>query len=62
MSQISDFPELLTVKEYLSVCRIGRTKGYELIKAGAVEVIKFGKRSTRIKRSSVEKLLAHGIA
>lgn len=58
---IADLPDLVTVKECLAVCRIGRTKGYELINAGVLEVVKFGKRSTRIKRSSIEKLIANGL-
>lgn len=64
MSQLNlaDLPDLVTVKETLAVLRIGRTKGYELIAAGALESVKFGKRSTRIKRSSIEKLAANGIA
>lgn len=59
---IADLPDLVTVKECLAVCRIGRTKGYELINAGVLEVVKFGKRTTRVKRSSIEKLIASGIA
>jgi excisionase family DNA binding protein len=65
MSQIinvADLPDLVTVRETLAVLRIGRTKAYELVNAGALEVVKFGKRSTRVKRSSIEKLMANGIA
>jgi len=52
---------LLTVKEAMAALRVGRTKLYELIHAGQVEVVRFGQRSTRVKASSVEKLLTSGI-
>lgn len=52
---------LLTVKESMAALRVGRTKLYELINAGQVEVVRFGLRSTRVKASSIEKLLINGI-
>lgn len=53
---------LLTVPETMAALRVGRTKLYELINTGALEVVRFGKRSTRIRSVSVEKLIANGIA
>ncbi|MBK7463516.1 MAG: helix-turn-helix domain-containing protein [Betaproteobacteria bacterium] len=53
---------LLTVLEAMAVLRVGRTKLYQLIGNGHLEVIHFGQRSTRIKTESIEKLLTHGIA
>lgn len=53
---------LMTVLETMACLQVGRTKTYELINAGHLEVIKFGKRSTRVKRTSVERLIANGIA
>ena len=53
---------LLTVKECMASLRIGRTKLYELINAGKLDVVKFGQRSTRVKPESVEKLINHSIA
>lgn len=53
---------LLTVKETMAALKVGRTKLYELINAGAIEVVKFGRRSTGVKASSLEKLIANGIA
>lgn len=52
---------LLTVLETMAALRVGRTKLYELINSGAIEVVKFGKRSTRVKVESVERLQANGI-
>lgn len=53
---------LLTVKEAMAALRIGRTKIYELISAGQLEVVRFGRRSTRVKSASIENLLQNGIA
>lgn len=53
---------LLTAPEAMSALRIGKTKLYELINTGALEVVRFGPRSTRIKAASVEKLATNGIA
>lgn len=53
--------KLLTVPETMAALRIGRTKAYELINAGALQVVRFGNRSTRIRAESVEQLIAHGI-
>lgn len=53
---------LLTVQETMATLRVGRTKLYALINAGQLEVVKFGKRSTRIRATSVEKLMANGVA
>lgn len=53
---------LLTVKETMVILRIGRTKTYEMISAGHLEVLKFGRRTIRVKADSIEKLIANGIA
>ena len=59
---VSPTVRLLTVKEVMSVLKIGRTKTYELIAAGQLEFIKFGTRTTRVKADSVEKLVANGLS
>lgn len=53
---------LLTIKETKAALRVGHTKLYDLINAGQLEVVRFGKRCTRVKAESVDKLLQHGIA
>ena len=53
---------LLTVKETMGVLRLGRTRFYELVKAGQIDIIKLGQRSTRVKIESIEKLIANGVA
>ena len=52
---------LLTVKEAMAILRLGRTRFYELVKAGQIDIIKLGQRSTRVKVESVEKLIANSI-
>jgi excisionase family DNA binding protein len=52
---------LLTVKEAMGVLRLGRTRFYELVAAGRIDIIKLGQRSTRVKVESLEKLIANGI-
>jgi excisionase family DNA binding protein len=42
-------PELLTIPEFCAWARIGRTKTYEEIAAGALTALKIGRR-TLIKR------------
>lgn len=60
LSSLAD--RLLTVEESMSALHVGRTKLYELINAGHLKVVRFGKRTTRVQAESVEKLIAHGIA
>ncbi|UCV14125.1 helix-turn-helix transcriptional regulator [Quatrionicoccus australiensis] len=59
LSAISGMP---TVRETCEFLKIGRTSFYALVKAGKLETVKLGARSTRVKRESLEKLVANGIA
>jgi len=62
MDQIQSITSpLLKVEEAMDVLRIGRTKFYALVKTGQIEVVRFGLRTTRVKSSSLERLLTHGI-
>ncbi|MBP8168631.1 MAG: helix-turn-helix domain-containing protein [Azonexus sp.] len=62
MDQIQSITSpLLKVEEAMDVLRIGRTKFYALVKTGQIEVVRFGLRTTRVKASSLERLLTHGI-
>lgn len=49
---------LCTIKEMQSLLSVGRSKCWELIGAGRVEVVRLGLRCTRIKRSSIDRLIA----
>lgn len=37
---------------------VGHTKGWELIGAGRLSVVRLGKRCTRIKQSSIDRLIS----
>lgn len=52
---------VLTVKESCLILKVGATKLYELINSGVLEVIYLGNRSTRVKRRSINRLLANGL-
>ena len=49
--------ELLSVKDTIVCYRIGRTRLYELMKAGEIRAIKIG-RSVRIRRTELEAWIA----
>lgn len=57
-----DYSRLVTVKEAMAMLRVGRTKLYELVNSGELTVVKFGRRSTRIKTESIDRLVANGIS
>lgn len=48
---------LLTIKEAQQLLRIGRTKCWELIGEGRLDVVRLGNRCTRVKESSVYRLI-----
>lgn len=54
--EFDSLPLMLTVSEMCKVLRIGRNKGYELIKSGTVFYIKYG-NSIRIPRAAIEKIV-----
>jgi excisionase family DNA binding protein len=53
---------LLTRQQACSALSIKSTKYWELIRQGRLDVVRLGKRCTRIKRSSVERLISGGAA
>jgi len=50
--------QLLTVNQTCAVLQVGRTRLYELIRAGELKSVMLGPRSRRILLSSVDKLIA----
>lgn len=54
--QASD--ELLTRRKTCDILSIESTKYWELIKQGRLDVVRLGKRCTRVKRSSVDRLIS----
>lgn len=51
---------LVSIRDTCDTLRCGRTKIYELIRSGDLEVVRLGKRSTRIRASSLERFIAGG--
>lgn len=43
-SKLEDLPEYLTVQEFLSYLRMGRTALYELVRNNKIEHVRFGRR------------------
>jgi excisionase family DNA binding protein len=53
---LEDLPQFLTVEEWRTFMRIGRSSAYDLIRRGLVPVIRWG-RSVRISREVVMRLV-----
>jgi excisionase family DNA binding protein len=51
-TQIEDLPQFLTVEEWRTFMRIGRSSAYDLIRRGLVPAIRWG-RTVRISREVV---------
>jgi excisionase family DNA binding protein len=50
---INELPALLTVDEFRKFTRLSRTAAYELVRAGGIKVVRFG-RAIRIAREALE--------
>ena len=58
---VTEFNERLhTVTETCDTLRIKPTKCWQLIKAGSLEAVRLGRRSTRVKGSSIDRLIRNG--
>lgn len=51
---------LLSPRDVCRILRIGRTKFWDLIGSGVLDVVRLGNRCTRVKRSSVDRLIQRG--
>jgi excisionase family DNA binding protein len=47
-------PELLTIPEFCAWARIGRTKAYDEIGAGALRALKIGRRTLIMREDAAE--------
>lgn len=56
----TDYPDVVSISELQSMLRIGRNTAYTLLKSGAVQSIKVGKRYI-IPKTSVIDFLARGL-
>ncbi|MGH8578757.1 MAG: helix-turn-helix transcriptional regulator [Gammaproteobacteria bacterium] len=53
---------LHTIPEICAALSIGATKCWELIKKDELEVVRLGNRCTRIKKSSLDRLIQNGVS
>jgi excisionase family DNA binding protein len=52
-----------TVKEALAALSLGRSKFYEMVRDGKIDIVKFGPRGTRVKMSSLLRVVeAHSLS
>ena len=58
---ISGAESLHSVHEACATLNIGATKCWELIGKGALEVVRLGNRCTRIRKSSIDRLIENGV-
>lgn len=49
---------LCTIREAQELLSVSRSKCFCLIRAGNLEAVRLGQRCTRIKRSSIDRLIA----
>lgn len=61
VSPITTSDTLLTRQQACSALSIKSTKYWELISQGQLDVVRLGKRCTRVKRSSVDRLISGGV-
>jgi excisionase family DNA binding protein len=52
---------LVTVREAEEQLGIRTTTAYKFIKDGVLEVVRFSPRCTRVKQSSIDRLIEHGL-
>lgn len=57
LAPIPGVDPLHTISETCATLNIGPTKCWELIGNGALEVVRLGNRCTRVKRSSIQRLI-----
>lgn len=62
VTPIAGADHLHSISETCATLRIGTTKCYELINQGALEAVRLGGRCTRIKKSSIDRLIQNGVS
>lgn len=53
---------LHTIRETCATLSVGATKCWELISTGQLEVVRLGGRCTRVRKSSIDRLIQNGVA
>jgi predicted DNA-binding transcriptional regulator AlpA len=59
---IADSDRLHSIPETCATLGIGPTKCWELINQGRLAVVRLGSRCTRIKKSSIDRLIQNGVS
>lgn len=62
VSPIVGADHLHSIPETCATLGIGTTKCYELINQGLLEAVRLGGRCTRIRKSSIDRLINDGVA
>lgn len=52
---------LHTIRETCATLSVGATKCWELIGMGQLEAVRLGGRCTRVKKSSIDRLIQNGV-
>ena len=53
---------LHTIRETCATLSVGATKCWELIGTGQLEAVRLGGRCTRVRKSSIDRLIQNGVA
>jgi excisionase family DNA binding protein len=61
VAPIAGADALCSVQEVCATLSIGPTKCWELISQGQLSVVRLGARCTRIRKSSMERLIQNGL-
>ena len=62
VAPIAGADHLHSIPETCATLGIGTTKCYELISQGILEAVRLGGRCTRIKKSSIDRLIQNGVS
>lgn len=61
VARVVDGDTLHSPKSAFAALDIGATKGWSLIASGHLEVVRLGRRCTKVKGSSIKRLIQHGV-
>jgi predicted DNA-binding transcriptional regulator AlpA len=62
IAPLVDTDRLVSIPDTCATLYIGTTKCYGLINQGVLEVVRLGGRCTRIKKSSIDRLIQNGVS
>jgi excisionase family DNA binding protein len=62
VAPIADADRLHSIREACATLGIGPTKCWELISQGQLSAVRLGGRCTRIRKSSIDRLMQNGVS